>query len=237
MEMDDPGTPGPQGIEVNLVGTLARAGQFLGSESLLDANYGIGDRIQLKFERPYKTLSGAGVRSQKGLGASELGLKWRFLEKAGLDLAVYPQYSFSDGFAPKDEDGNPEEEGRSIYLPLLISKRVSRVYTVAANFGYRKNLDTLLQDDVLALGVGRCVGSTARVLTEIFSERDEHLNNRQTDVRIGGVFMLFPKWFQRSSFELPAFASLGHSVGATEEGEPRTSFTFGLSVIKKPKGE
>ena len=70
MEMDDPGTPGREGLEVNLVGTLVRVGLGRSSESLLDANYGIGDRIQLKYERPYLTEREPGIHSQHGLGAT-----------------------------------------------------------------------------------------------------------------------------------------------------------------------
>src|SRR5215813_11325310 len=64
MSMDDPGTPGPNGIEVNFVGTVVRLGSGRATESLLDANYGIGDRIQLKFERPYLTEGGDGEPTQ-----------------------------------------------------------------------------------------------------------------------------------------------------------------------------
>ncbi len=238
MEMDDPGTPGRQGIEVNLVGTLARAGQGRGSETLLDANYGIGDRIQLKFERPYLTEGAVGEHNQQGLGATEIGVKWRFLDNNGLEAAVYPNYSFNDGFTLKDEEGNPEsDEGSSYYLPLLISKTVHRDYTLAVNLGYRHNLDHELQDTTAAFGVGRAIGEYIRVLTEIYSERDENLHNRQTDVRVGWVEALFPKALARSKMEFVGFASIGHSVGHTEEGEASTTFAFGVSVIKKPKGE
>src|SRR5262245_1398326 len=67
MEMDDPGTPGPRGIEVNFVGTLVRLGPGRSSESLFDANYGIGERLQLKYERPYLTEHADGAEFQKGL--------------------------------------------------------------------------------------------------------------------------------------------------------------------------
>jgi len=238
MSLDDPGTPGRQGIEVNLVGTLVRAGSGRGSESLLDANYGIGDRIQLKFERPYVTESATGEPSQKGLGATELGIKWRFVDHAGLEMAVYPNYEFDNAFTLKDAEGVPEEKaGTSFYLPLLISKTVKRVYSIGANLGYRKTQDSSRDDTIVALGIGRSLGSNARILGEIYSERDQHWNNRQTDARIGYVRTLFPKWLADTGFEVPGFISLGRSIGAIEEGETSTSFTFGISFIKLPVGE
>src|SRR4029079_6712987 len=134
MEMDDPGTPGPNGIEVNFVGTMLRFDGGQASESLLDANYCIGERWQLKFERPYVTEDVSGEPFQKGLGATEIGVKWRFWDSNGLEAAVYSQYTFDDGFALEDEAGNKEPtEGRSTYVPLLVSKQLGHHYTLAAN--------------------------------------------------------------------------------------------------------
>lgn len=236
MEMDDPGTPGPRGIEVNFVGTMVKLGGARSSEGLLDANYGIGQRLQLKYERPYLTEHPAGAELQQGLGATEIGVKWRFMDSHGLGIAFYPQYQFDDGFTMKDEEGNPEEsEGRAAYFPLLASEALGEHYTLAVNYGYRRNLDHHVSDNNLAFGLGRSIGWDGRVMAEVFSERDENFDNRQTDVRVGVAFLPFPKSFEHSSYEMPVFASLGHSIGKTEEGELSTSFTFGVSVIRKPR--
>ena len=236
MEMDDPGTPGRRGIELNFVGTLVRAGALRASETLLDANFGIGDRVQLKYERPYLTDGAVGAHTQRGLGATEFGVKWRAVDHDGLAIAVYPQYSMDDAFKLKDEEGASEEsEGRSFNVPVLISKEVHHLYTVAVNIGYRRNLDDRGDDAILAVGAGRAVRGDGRVLAEVFSERDRHLHNRQTDVRMGYVFMLFPGTFAESHFEIPAYVAIGHSIGRTETHELSTSFTFGMSIIRKPK--
>ncbi len=236
MEMDDPGTPGPRGIEINFVGSREKIGLNRRLEMLLDANYGIGDRIQLKYERPYVSLSEEDVPKQKGLGATEFGIKWRMVDHAGLGVAVYPNYQMNDQFTLTDVNGETiESEGRSVYLPVLISQEVSHFYTLAVNVGYRRNLDGRGDDVNFAFGVGRAVPGDGRVLAEIFSERDESLLNRQTDVRVGYVFNLLPKSWVPHHMEFPAYASVGHSIGATEETEPATSFVFGVSVIKLPK--
>ncbi|TMQ56955.1 MAG: hypothetical protein E6K72_04150 [Candidatus Eisenbacteria bacterium] len=236
MSLDDPGTPGPHGLEVNFVGTLTRLGPGHSSEGLLDANYGIGDRLQLKYERPYVTEHASGTEFQRGIGATEIGVKWRFVDRHELEIAFYPQYQFDDGFTLKDEEGIPEaSEGRSVYLPLLISENMARVYTLAANYGYRRNLDGRGNDNNIGLGIGRAMGWQGRVMAEVFSERDESFHNRQTDARVGVFFLPFPKSFEHSSFETPVFASLGHSIGKTESGEKSTTFCFGLSWIRKPR--
>jgi hypothetical protein len=238
MAMDDPGTPGNRGIEVNFVGTAERIGNGRGTETLLDANYGIGDRIQLKYERPYVTTREDGVPEQGGLGATIVGVKWRFVDSHGWQLAFYPAYRFDDAFTVKDEQGNPlEREGHLAYFPLLVSKTVARVYTVAANFGYSYNTDHLTKDCVVAFGLGRALGTRGRILGEVYSERDDLFNNRQTDVRLGIFQAVLPESFSRNGFEFPVFASFGHSVGATEAGETALSFTFGMSILKVPKGE
>ena len=235
MEMDDPGTPGRRGIEVNFVGTHIRAGVGRSFETLLDANYGIGDRLQLKYERPYVSEGEVGSPSQHGLGATEIGVKWRFVDSNGLELAIYPQYTFDDGFALTNENGEPEPtEGRSSYVPLLISKSMHRVYTAALNFGYRRNFEHYGDDVTMAIGAGRAMGEYQRLLLEVFSERDPDLHNRQTDARIGYCWDMFPKTMGKSHFEIPAYAAIGHSLGHTETGELSTSITFGISMIRKP---
>ncbi len=235
MEMDDPGTPGKNGLEVNFVESLFHVGPGRASEGLLDANFGIGDRIQLKYERPYIREHEAGLGLQSGMGATELGIKWRFIDSHGLQVAFYPNYSFDDAFVLKDENGDPEEsEGRNAYFPLLVSENIGEHYTLAFNYGYRHNYEHHGDDNAVALGVGRAIGHDARLLGEIFSERDTHFHNRQTDVRIGYCFLPFAQAFEASRFETPIYASLGHSIGATESTEPATSFVFGVSFIVKP---
>jgi len=238
MEMDDPATPGPRGFEVNFVGTHERLGADRRMEILLDANYGIGDRIQLKYERPYISLEEEDLPHQKGLGATEFGIKWRMVDHGGWGAAIYPNYQLDDGFDMTDIDGEPvQSEGSSVYLPLLLSKEVGHVYTLAANYGYRKNLDHRGDDMNFAFGVGRAVPGDGRVLAEVFSERDPALQNRQTDVRVGYVFNLMPKSWVPHGMEFPAYVSFGHAVGTTEPNELVNSFVFGVSIIKIPSGE
>src|ERR1043166_6823829 len=60
---DDPGTPGPGHWEINLAATMerGRAGRTF-ELPLLDITYGVGERIQLKFEAPWVPATGAGRR-------------------------------------------------------------------------------------------------------------------------------------------------------------------------------
>jgi hypothetical protein len=89
---DDPETPGNKHWEINF-GFIGERNPAAGAYQIpdFDINYGLGDRIQLKYEipiaieetRPQPASPGEpAVRGQVigGLGESLLGIKWRFYE-------------------------------------------------------------------------------------------------------------------------------------------------------------
>jgi hypothetical protein len=94
---DDPDTPGPGHWEINVAMTTTKESERWESETpLLDVNYGIGERIQLKYELPWVVVHENG-QTANGLGNSLIGVKWRFLdqEKAWLEVSTYPQFEFN----------------------------------------------------------------------------------------------------------------------------------------------
>ena len=81
LRTDDPGTPGNRNWEINVASTQFWSKSEREFESpLLDINYGLGDRIQLKYEVPYRFDSDHGAPFKSGIGNSLLGVKWRFYE-------------------------------------------------------------------------------------------------------------------------------------------------------------
>jgi hypothetical protein len=89
---DDPETPGNKHWEINF-GWIGDRNPAAGAYQVpdLDLNYGLGDRIQLKYELPTaieenRVPSGTGSQTQPdgtvlgGLGQSLLGIKWRFYQ-------------------------------------------------------------------------------------------------------------------------------------------------------------
>src|SRR5436190_5177815 len=79
---DDPGTPGNRRWEVNLAFTVeTREREHTFETPLLDANYGLGDRIQLKVEIPWIVQHTEGAGTDRGLGNLLFGAKWRFLDE------------------------------------------------------------------------------------------------------------------------------------------------------------
>src|SRR5580658_7458693 len=83
---DDPETPGNKHWEINF-GWIGDRNPVSGAYQVpdFDINYGLGDRLQLKFELPIaieeiRPLPGQPGSVIAGLGESLLGIKWRFYE-------------------------------------------------------------------------------------------------------------------------------------------------------------
>lgn len=95
---DDPDTPGPNHWEINVALTLeSMAHEWEAATPLLDMNYGVGERIQLKYQVQFNDLAPpqGGVRA--GMGNSLAGVKWRFLDQTNaswLEISTYPQMEF-----------------------------------------------------------------------------------------------------------------------------------------------
>jgi hypothetical protein len=119
---DDPGTPGDKHWEINVAWSYERrAGENVNELPLLDLNYGVGDRIQLKYEVPYLLVHETGSGSEHGLGNSEAGIKWRFYddEKKGLTISTYPQLEFRNLGSNSASRGLAADE-TTLILPLEI---------------------------------------------------------------------------------------------------------------------
>ena len=119
MLTDDPGTPGDGNWEINIAALSSRSGHVTGEQlPLVDLNYGVGDRLQLKYEVPWVIEREPGT-SGSALGNSLLGVKWRFFDEgeAGWLLSTYPQLEFHYG------NGGSRalaiaDSGTSVLLPL-----------------------------------------------------------------------------------------------------------------------
>jgi hypothetical protein len=133
---DDPGTPGDGHWEINLgLSTEQRPGVRAGEMPLLDLNYGVGDRLQLKYEIPYLTRSEGGAARQSGLGNSGFGVKWRFYDtgEKGTAVSAYPQIEFRNPGSHAAERGLVDP-GTTIKLPFQFQQEVGPV-TLNAQFG------------------------------------------------------------------------------------------------------
>jgi hypothetical protein len=98
MITDDPGTPGPNHWEINLAWTdTGTPGSSEFGLPLLDANYGVGDRLQLNYQASWNIVSADGATTS-GYSDTQLAVKWRFYDAGehNLQISMYPRITFLD---------------------------------------------------------------------------------------------------------------------------------------------
>jgi hypothetical protein len=233
LDVDDPGTPGCNAWEINIV----TSGEFGKTQSwetpLFDINYGIGDNVQLKFEVPYGFSKTDGV-SDSGVGLAEIGVKYRFYdsEAAGLDIAVYPQVEFAiPGTAIADTD---EGNGMLTKLPVLVSKRLVETskgdVMLTANAGYNRPSTSMTEPYLSAsLGIGfplmkkvamMVEGSTEQAFTKNMEDVREHYF--KANLGLFGPITDHVLWF----------GSVGQTFASSDEGDSsHTCAVLGLRVL------
>jgi hypothetical protein len=158
MMTDDPATPGPGHWEVNIAATAEhRHASSEGESPLLDVNYGIGERVQLKYEVPWVSQREDG-KTRFGLGNSLLGVKWRFWDAGheGWQISTYPQIEVRNPGSHSVERGLAEE-GTGVVLPLEFQREYE---SVGINFEVGRELHSRGEDSWF----GGCV--TGREISE-----------------------------------------------------------------------
>jgi hypothetical protein len=180
---DDPGTPGPGNWEVNVAATLDRTSLASSwGTPLVDANYGWGERVQLKLEMPFTVVSDAdGTRG--GIGNPLFGVKWRFLdeETAGVAVSTYPQFGFN--LVSSSADRGLVERETNFLLPVSAVKMVG---LVALNVEVGRVFESGGGGDwVWGFALGHSFGRV-EALAEVFGKHGDDAASRQLLVNFGG---------------------------------------------------
>ncbi len=109
---DDPGTPGAGNWEINIAFASETSTDWKTMEApLVDMNYGVGERIQLKYEVPWEiSQNRKNGQIHRGLDRSKTGVKWRIQNKepTGIALATYPQLEFKSPVSPNARNADAE---------------------------------------------------------------------------------------------------------------------------------
>jgi hypothetical protein len=179
---DDPGTPGSGNWEVNVAMTLDRTSlTSTWGTPLVDANYGWGERVQLKLELPWVVVSDdAGTHG--GLGNPLLGVKWRFLdeEKAGVAVSTYPQFGFNV-VTSSAARGLVDEDPHGL-LPVSAVKSLGPVdLDVEVGRTFRKGG---VGEWVWGVAAGHHAGSV-ELLAEVFGNSGSSAEPRQVVLNLG----------------------------------------------------
>jgi hypothetical protein len=210
MITDDPGTPGPGRWELN----IPVIAEFSSAEKniafpYLDANYGWGERIQLKLETGWIYASFEGEGSHRGFGTSLAGVKWRFLDQSesGVDVSVYPQIEFRGPFA--SDDPEVADPGTRVFLPLEVSRDLGPMI-VNAELGYN-HFTALTHEWAYGLLVAREFDHQHEVLLETHGLARTDGAGTELLLNAGTTWGFGPT--------VRVLASFGHTI-ATQTDEP-----------------
>ena len=217
---DDPDTPGPGYWEINLSAFFEknRLEQRF-DVPRLDLNYGVGRRIQLKYEMPWLAARQPGQPTRSGAGDSVAGVKWRFLGEEGKRVAwaVYPQLEFNTDHASVAK--GLVERGRQLLLPTEITLELAHV-EINGEVG-RNVVDH--GEDGWVYGISTEASLTRRLelLAELHGERR---GAEPTDlvVNVGGRHKL--------THQLIMMLALGRAVQGMTDERPRLLVYAGLQV-------
>ncbi|MGA2000658.1 MAG: hypothetical protein ABSG52_11740 [Terriglobales bacterium] len=218
MRTDDPGTPGNGNWEINIaVTTEMRAAERTFETPLLDINYGVGERIQLKFEIPFVVQAADGARTQRGFGNSLAGVKWRFFEKGGWALSTYPQLEFNN--PTESVEKGLAESGTRMLLPLEFTRKCGPVYlNLEIGYSFAPHGE---REWILGLAAGREINRKLEIMAEIYDTGEVHEGN-ETTFGVGGRYKL------GGPFTLLLMA--GRSFHGLDSAQPRFIGYGGLQI-------
>lgn len=218
LETDDPDTPGPNRWEINVSSPFEIQDDTWVIHPLLDINYGVGERLQLKLKPRFVVVDEPGGEVEAGAGNIQVGVKWRFLEQErhGVSMSVYPQVDFN---APGNSvDRGLVDEGTQFFLPFQIQRVFGRS-KVYAEIGYNWREH---QADEWALGLAaeHSLSDKFRLVGELRNVSDADFDDNQFFFNAGF------KWSLRDDITL--LASAGHTLYESGDNGPTVFCYLGL---------
>jgi hypothetical protein len=186
MITDDPGTPGNGHWEINLAWTDQQLpGSTIEGLPLLDANYGVGDRIQLNYQASWNVISNSGEATQSGLSDSQVAVKWRFYDAGdkGLQLSTYPRYTFVNPGSGSDRRGTADPNA-TFLLPFEV-RRDFGVIAVNVDFGHTFSGSRGDRGWMGGLCLGRELAKGWELDAEIHLTTSEGLERTETILNVG----------------------------------------------------
>jgi hypothetical protein len=217
LEADDPGTPGAGQVELNLaVGAEREQGGTVYDAPRIDANLGVGSRVQLKAEVPWRIATAPAEPEHSGIGSMILGIKWRFADRKGFAASTYPQVTFGGSDRARAEGiADPE----TVLLPVELAWYPGPV-SLGAEIGYE--LGEGDPELVLGLAVSRPAGRWLELLGECRA-------GGGTDVGdLGFLCGAGFRWELRQT--VSALGAFGVGVGGPEASRPDRRWYTGAQL-------
>lgn len=216
---EDPDTVGDGRWEINIIASFKRTREHRSFEApRFDINYGIGNNLQIEVEVPWLVQHAPGEKTQSGLGNTELGVRWRFLdaEKHGIDMAVSPQIEFNNLTASVER--GLVERGTRFILPVQATRAFGPV-ELTGELGYSFARHGL-NETFYGLAVARGVSRRVELLAEVFGTSANHFHENELVFNIGSIVQLNKK--------ANLISSVGRSIYNVAGEGPSYSATLGL---------
>jgi hypothetical protein len=219
---DDPDTPGSGNWEINtaVIGAQSHHHWDLAAPDL-DINYGWGEHVQLKVDLNWASAEAADGRRMSGLGATDFGVKWRFVDqdKSGFALSIYPQLLMN--LASSSAARVLTTEDREFLLPA----QVSTVYgafqfdaEVGRNF-VQRGPDAWVGGVIVAHPCGPGLECGLELHGVLIQRQFEPLVNLGVHWQIVEHLILL--------------AAIGRDIGSAAEGGQTFLFYFGFQVLRQ----
>lgn len=227
LRTDDPGTPGNGNWEINIGLTTDRRADLRQFEApIVDVNYGLGERIQLKFEIPFLIEGVNSAATRSGLGNSLMGVKWRFYEdkKREFSLSTYPQFEFNN--PTHSLDRGLVDRGQRLLLPLEVTKKIGPV-DANGEVGYR--FAQVGPDDwFVGLAFGQQLTPRVELLAELYRTAEIRGAEHESTFGFGSRVKL------SKNFVLISMA--GRSFSGPASGQPQLIGYLGVQVLLSGHG-
>lgn len=228
MISDDTDTPGPNNWEINIEVSGDVSGDLKSFKvPVLDINYGIGEKLQLKIEVPYEIRRTAGfddvgnevTSTLRGIANTTVGVKYRLYdnEESGLSAAFYPQIEFRTPGARLEADGGTAAPGTIIAVPVLLTWEFAHV-AFATNARIERSSENARADYFASIGVGTRLSDKLAILSEIAGRELGRGDDRRILLNVG----LRRKISDREAL----VASAGGDLWAGGDGQRHFYFTM-----------
>jgi hypothetical protein len=185
-----------------------------------DINYGWGEHVQLKLDAPLTYARESGDEKEVGLGAVNVGVKWRFVDQDehGFALSTYPQYL--SAWSSASEHRGLASRDAQFFLPLEISTQ-ARGFEFGAEVG-RNFIER--QPDQWELGIvaSHPCSANLQCLVEVHQTSVPH--DAQTLLNFGIHWKL--------NEQLLLLAAAGRDFGSHSNDQQRFLFYFGFQILR-----
>lgn len=256
---DDPETPGNHHWEINF-GWIGDRNPHEGSYSVpdIDINYGLGDRIQLKYELPIavyelrkgpdgqgENITAAQAHTLAGIGDSLLGVKYRFYEhhprirkidkeeEADFSISTYPQLSLSN--PTRSVPRGIVDPGPDFLLPIEMNARLGPL-RLDGEVGYWFGNSKVPQSWIRGFILGHEFGRRTEAYAEIYDQQDANTiggqhKGREATLGLGGRQALN----HSRSMVLLLMGGRSFQRVTSASGEPRWIAYTGIQFLLGPK--